>query len=45
MKIIIDDDYWFQQRYQALLYAEHEKDHPQSDPQKCPWCQKQEESR
>jgi hypothetical protein len=31
-------DYWFRQRYDALMFAEHEKGHPDSDPGFCVHC-------
>ncbi len=31
-------DYWFDQRYDDLMYDEHIKDHPRSDPKNCDWC-------
>lgn len=32
------DDYWFRQRYDALMHDEHSRGHPQSDPALCEWC-------
>ena len=33
-----ESDYWFWQRYDALMFNEHERGHPQSDPQNCQFC-------
>lgn len=37
--IMRDDDYWFEQRYDDLMYDEHTKGHPNSDEKCCQWCQ------
>lgn len=33
-----ESDYWFNQRYDDLLFDEHEKGHPNSEAKNCYWC-------
>lgn len=32
-------DYWFEQRYDDLIFDEHEKGHPNSSNENCLYCQ------